>query len=39
MPKRDSDLLIEDMLAAVGKIERYTVGMNQEGFRQDEKTG
>lgn len=38
MPKRDSDLLIEDMLVAIRKIERYTVGMDQERFRQDEKT-
>lgn len=38
MPKRDPDLLIEDMLAAMGKIERYTSGMDQELFRQDEKT-
>jgi uncharacterized protein with HEPN domain len=30
--------LIEDMLAAIGKIERYTAGMSQESFRQDEKT-
>src|SRR3954468_22805313 len=39
MPKRDSDLLIEDMLAAICKIERYTSGMDEELlFRQDEKT-
>lgn len=38
MPKRDPDLLIKDMLAAMGKIERYTSGMDQELFRQDEKT-
>jgi len=38
MPKRDPDLLIEDMLASIRKIERYTSGMNQEVFRQDEKT-
>lgn len=38
MPRRDPDLLIEDMLAAMGKIERYTSGMDQELFRQDEKT-
>jgi uncharacterized protein with HEPN domain len=38
MPKRDPDLLVEDMLAAMGKIERYTSGMDQELFRQDEKT-
>lgn len=38
MPKRDPDLLIEDMLAAIRKIERYTSGMDWELFRQDEKT-
>ena len=38
MPKRDPDLLIEDMLASIRKIERYTSGMDQELFRQDEKT-
>ena len=38
MPKRDPDLLIEDMLAAIRKIERYIDGMDQVQFRQDEKT-
>jgi hypothetical protein len=38
MPKRDPDLLLEDMLAAVQKIERYTAGMDQESFLHDEKT-
>ena len=38
MPKRDLDLLIEDILSAFRKIERYTAGMDPEGFRQDEKT-
>ncbi len=38
MPKRDPDLLLEDMLAAAQKIERYTSGIDQESFRQDEKT-
>lgn len=38
MPKRDPDLLIEDMLASIRKIERYTSGMSQELFLQDEKT-
>jgi uncharacterized protein with HEPN domain len=38
MPKRDPDPLIEDMLAAFRKIERYTVDMDHERFRQDEKT-
>jgi uncharacterized protein with HEPN domain len=38
MPKRDPDLLLEDMLAAVQKIERYIAGMDQEAFLHDEKT-
>jgi uncharacterized protein with HEPN domain len=38
MPKRAPELLLEDMLAAIRKVERYTSGMNQEQFRQDEKT-
>lgn len=38
MPKRDPDLLMEDILAAVRKIERYTSGMDEEQFRQDDKT-
>jgi uncharacterized protein with HEPN domain len=38
MPKRDPDLLLEDMLAALHKIERYTAGMDQESFLRDEKT-
>lgn len=38
MPKRDPDLLVEDMLTAIRKIDRYTSGMDQELFRQDEKT-
>lgn len=38
MPKRAPALLLEDMLAAIRKIERYTSGMDRETFRQDEKT-
>lgn len=38
MPRRDPDLLIEDMLAAIRKIERYTSEMDRERFCQDEKT-
>ncbi|HJX26598.1 MAG TPA: DUF86 domain-containing protein [Thermoanaerobaculia bacterium] len=38
MPKRDSDLLMEDILEAVRKISRYTDGMAQSDFLQDEKT-
>lgn len=32
MPKRDPDLLIEDMLAAARKISHYTSGMEQARF-------
>ena len=38
MPKRDPDLLIDDILSAVRKIERYTSGMDQALFHQDDKT-
>ena len=38
MPKRDPDLLVEDILEALRKISRYTVGMGPEEFRQDPKT-
>jgi len=38
MPRRDPELLLEDILAAIRKVERYTTGMDWERFRQDEKT-
>ena len=38
MPKRDPDLLVEDMLEALRKVELYTTGMEHSGFLQDEKT-
>ncbi|HEY2738031.1 MAG TPA: DUF86 domain-containing protein [Thermoanaerobaculia bacterium] len=38
MPKRDADLLVEDILEALRKINLYTAGMGQEEFRQDPKT-
>lgn len=38
MPKRDPDLLIEDMLASIRKIEDYISGLDEDTFRQDEKT-
>lgn len=38
MPKRDADLLIEDMLGAIGRIERYTAGQDRESFLKDDKT-
>jgi hypothetical protein len=38
MPKRDADLLIEDILAAIEKIERYVHGLSRDGFMADDKT-
>lgn len=38
MPRREPGLLIEDMLTAIRKIERYTAGMDQDLFRQDDRT-
>ena len=38
MPRRDADLLIEDILAAIGKIEDYTRGVNRDAFLADAKT-
>lgn len=38
MPRRDPDLLVEDILAAISKIERYIAGMNQVQFQEDDKT-
>jgi uncharacterized protein with HEPN domain len=38
MPRRDFDLLIEDILAAIGKIEGYTRGVNRDAFVADDKT-
>jgi len=37
MPKRQHDLLVEDMLVALRKIELYTAGMDHSAFLQDEK--
>ncbi len=36
--KRDYRLYLDDMLEAVGKIERYTESLSYEQFRKDEKT-
>ncbi|MBI5504109.1 MAG: DUF86 domain-containing protein [Deltaproteobacteria bacterium] len=38
MPRRDADLLIEDITAAIRKIEQYTRGQDREAFLGDEKT-
>ncbi len=36
--KRDYRLYLDDMLEAIGKIERYTEGLGYEQFRKDDKT-
>jgi uncharacterized protein with HEPN domain len=38
MPKRDADLLIDDMIVAVGRIQRYTAGNDRESFLKAEMT-
>ncbi len=36
--KRDYRLYLDDVLEAIGKIERYTGGLSYDQFRKDEKT-
>lgn len=36
---RDIRLYLDDILEAIGKIEKYTAGLDFENFRQDDKTG
>ena len=38
MSKRSVKLLVEDMLEATGKIERYILGLSREDFMGDEKS-
>lgn len=38
MSKRNPQLLLEDILLAIGKIERYTTDFTKETFLADEKT-
>jgi uncharacterized protein with HEPN domain len=38
MPKRDPDLLVQDMLEAVRKIQLYIAGLDHSTFLLDEKT-
>ena len=38
MPKRDPELLLEDIRSALMRIGRYTDGMHREQFLVDEKT-
>jgi len=37
MSRRSIELLIEDLWDAVGKIERYTNGLDHDGFVQEDK--
>jgi uncharacterized protein with HEPN domain len=38
MPKRDPDLLVQDMLEAARKIQLFTAGLDYPDFFKDEKT-
>jgi uncharacterized protein with HEPN domain len=38
MPRRDPELLVEDMLEALRKIGSYTAGLDNQSFLRDEKT-
>ena len=38
MPERDAELLVEDMLDSLRKINLYIAGMDHSAFLQDEKT-
>lgn len=38
MSKRDNDLLLEDMLEAAERIEKYTRGLNFNRFSGEDKT-
>ena len=38
MPKRDADLLLEDIRSSLERIERYTSGVDRSQFLADEKT-
>jgi len=38
MSKRDPQILVADILLAIEKISRYTVGIDYETFLKDEKT-
>lgn len=38
MPKRTSRLLLEDILMAIGKIQRYVGGLDRAAFLADDKT-
>jgi uncharacterized protein with HEPN domain len=38
MSKRDTLLLLEDMLESCNKIKRYTTNMTYDSFMSDEKT-
>lgn len=38
MSKRDENLLLEDIIEAIGKIQKYTFNLDFEAFKNDDKT-
>ena len=38
MSKREPDVLLDDIRSSIGKIARYTAGLNEASFLADEKT-
>ena len=38
MPKRDADILIEDIETAIARIDHYIAGLNRAQFMEDQKT-
>src|SRR5437762_2108285 len=38
MPRRDSNLLIQDMLSAIRQIENYIAGLDHDSFLADRRT-
>ena len=38
MPKRTPALLLEDIVTAIGKVQRYTEGLDRTAFLKDDKT-
>ncbi len=38
MSKRESSVLLDDIRTSIGKIQRYTAGLDEASFLADEKT-
>ena len=38
MPRRDADLLLEDIATALARVDRYVAGLDRTRFLEDEKT-